>query len=115
MQLIPEVVLSSPVRNKSPKLNPYSIAYVVKGFPNVVVKGKLVVAILFPGEELIIVNGKVDDIIKKVESRLDESENVPLVVTFVFGSILVDCVNDKASVVECSAPVVDGVLIVVVV
>lgn len=69
VQLIPEVILSSPVRSKSPKENPYSIAYVVEGFPDVVVKGGLVVAILVAGKELILVNGNV---VEDIETWLDE-------------------------------------------
>lgn len=72
VQLIPEVILSSPVRSKSPKVNPYSIAYVVEGFPNVVVKGALVVALLVAGEELILVNGNVVEVVENVETWLDE-------------------------------------------
>lgn len=72
VQLIPEVILSSPVRNKSPKVNPYSIAYVVEGFPNVVLKGELVVAMLVAGKELILVNGNVVEDVENVETWLEE-------------------------------------------
>lgn len=72
VQLIPEVILSSPVRNKSPWVNPYSIAYVVEGFPNVVLKGELVVAMLVAGKELILVNGNVVEDVENVETWLEE-------------------------------------------
>lgn len=72
VQLIQEVILSSPVRSKSPKANPYSIAYVVEGFPNVVVKGALVVAMLVAGKELLLVSDNVVEVVENVETWLDE-------------------------------------------